>query len=163
MWKKKIIVVHVNGTQHMKAFAVMATVNIVQILDALMTVVNAGRVLEMRKQEIIYIAVDNKDADWFFGELCKPGIITDSYLRVDRKKKTLETSNYQVMAVPLSNFCRFTPISPINFYLYSDKPLTTQLSLLENRFYELRMITMHLSMPAIQINMRRLIDILNGV
>lgn len=117
----------------------------------------------MRKQEIIYIAVDNKDADWFLGELCKPGIITDTCLRVDRKKKMLETSNYQVMAVPLSNFCRFTPISPINFYLYSDKPLTTQLSLLENRFYELQMITMHLSMPAIQINMRRLIDILNGV
>lgn len=115
----------------------------------------------MRKQEIIYIAVDNKDADYFLNRLCEPGIITDSYLRVDRKKKTLETSNYQVMAVPLSNFCRFTPISPINFYLYSDKPLTTQLSLLENRFYELRMITMHLSTPAIQINMRRLIDILN--
>lgn len=147
----------------MKAFAVMVTVNTVQILDALMIAVNAGRVLKMRKQEIIYIAVDNKDADYFLNRLCEPGIITDSYLRVDRKKKTLETSNYQVMAVPLSNFCRFTPISPINFYLYSDKPLTTQLSLLENRFYELRMITMHLSMPAIQINMRRLIDILNGV
>lgn len=117
----------------------------------------------MRKQEILYIAVDNKDADYFLNRLCEPGIITDSYLRVDRKKKTLETSNYQVMAVPLSNFCRFTPILPINFYLYSDKPLTTQLSLLENRFYELQMITMHLSIPAIQINMRRLIDILNGV
>lgn len=163
MWKKKIIVVHVNGTQHMKAFAVMVTVNTVQTLDVLMTVVNAGRMLKMRKQEILYIAVDNKDTDYFLNRLCEPGIITDSYLRVDRKKKTLETSNYQVMAVPLSNFCRFTPISPINFYLYSDKPLTTQLSLLENRFYELRMITMHLSMPAIQINMRRLIDILNGV
>ena len=163
MWKKKIIVVHVNGTQHTKVSAVMATVNIVQTLDVLMTVVNAGRMLKMRKQEILYIAVDNKDADYFLNRLCEPGIITDSYLRVDRKKKTLETSNYQVMAVPLSNFCRFTPISPINFYLYSDKPLTTQLSLLENRFYELQMITMHLSMPAIQINMRRLIDILNGV
>ena len=142
---------------------VMATVNIVQTLDSLMTVVNAGRALKMRKQEILYIAVDNKDADYFLDRLCEPGIITDSYLRVDRKKKTLETSNYQVMAVPLSNFCRFTPISPIKFYLYSDKPLTTQLSSLENRFYELRMITMFLSMPAIQINMRRLIDILNGV
>lgn len=147
----------------MKAFAVMVTVNTVQTLDVLMTVVNAGRMLKMRKQEILYIAVDNKDADYFLNRLCEPGIITDSYLRVDRKKKTLETSNYQVMAVPLSNFCRFTPISPINFYLYSDKPLTTQLSLLENRFYELRMITIYLSMPARQINMRRLIDILNGV
>lgn len=44
MWKKKIIVVHVNGTQHMKVSAVMVTVNIVQILDALIVVVNAGRV-----------------------------------------------------------------------------------------------------------------------
>ena len=44
MWKKKIIVVHVNGTQDTKVFAVMVTVNIVQILDVLMIVVNAGRV-----------------------------------------------------------------------------------------------------------------------
>ena len=42
LWKK-IIVVHVNGTRHTKAFAVMVTVNIVQILDALMIVVNVGR------------------------------------------------------------------------------------------------------------------------
>ena len=45
----------------------------------------------MRKQEIIYIAVDNKDADCFLDELCKPGIITDTCLRVDRKKKMIET------------------------------------------------------------------------
>lgn len=90
LWKKKIIVVHVNGTRHTKAFAVMVTVNIVQTLDVLMTVVNVGRVLEMRKHEIIYIAVDNKYADCFLGELCKPGIITDTYLRVDRKKKRLK-------------------------------------------------------------------------
>lgn len=76
--------------QHTKVSAVMATVNIVQILDAWMIVVNVGRALEMRKQEIIYIAVDNKDADWFLGELCKPGIIADTYLRVDRKKKYLK-------------------------------------------------------------------------
>lgn len=69
----------------------MVTVNTVQTLDVLMTVVNVGRVLKMRKQEIIYIAVDNKDADYFLNRLCEPGIITDSYLRVDRKSKTLET------------------------------------------------------------------------
>lgn len=33
-----------NGTQHTKVSAVMATVNIVQILDVLMIVANAGRV-----------------------------------------------------------------------------------------------------------------------
>ena len=44
MWKKNIIVVHANGTQHMKAFAVMVKVNIVQILDALMIAVDVGRV-----------------------------------------------------------------------------------------------------------------------
>lgn len=51
----------------------------------------------MRKQEIIYIAVDNKDADWFLGELCKPGIITDTCLRVDRKKKMLETQDSHIL------------------------------------------------------------------
>ena len=69
----------------------MTTGNIVQTLRSQSVVVSFGRVLNMRKQEIIYIAVDNKDADWFLGELCKPGIITDTYLRVDRKSKTLET------------------------------------------------------------------------
>lgn len=69
----------------------MVKANIVQISDVGMTVVNAGRVLKMSKQEIIYIAVDNKDADWFLGELCKPGMITDTCLRVDGKSKMLET------------------------------------------------------------------------
>lgn len=161
MWKKKIIVVHVNGTQHTKAFAVMVTVNIVQTLDALMIAVNAGRVLKMRKQEIIYIAVDNKDADYFLKKLCAPGIITDPYLRVDRKKKMLETSNYQVRAVPLSGYHTFVPMSPIDIYLCSNKPLTMQLGLLENRYYELQVIKMHLSTFAKEIDIEKLIDILN--
>lgn len=117
----------------------------------------------MRKQEIIYIAVDNKDADYFLDELCEPGVITDSYLRVDRKNKTLETSNYQVIAVPLSDSHRFIPISPAKYCLYSDKPLTTQLALLENRYYELRVIKMHLATFSKEIDMEKLIDILNGV
>lgn len=117
----------------------------------------------MRKQEIIYIAVDNKDADWFLDELCKPGIITDSYLRVDRKKKMIETSNYQVIAVPLSSYHTFVPMSPIDIYLHSNKPLTMQLGLLENRYNELQVIKMYLSIFAKEIDMKRLIDILNGV
>ena len=44
LWKKKIIVARVNGTRYMRVSAVMATVNIVQTLDVLMTVVNVGRV-----------------------------------------------------------------------------------------------------------------------
>ena len=163
MWKKKIIVVHVNGTHWKKLSAVMLTVNIVQTLDALMIVVNAGRVLKMRKQEIIYIAVDNKDADCFLDELCKPGIITDSYLRVDRKKKTLETSNYQVIAISLSDFCRLTPISPVKYYLYSNEPFTTQLALLENRYNELQLIKIRLSTSAKEMDMKMLIGMLNGV
>lgn len=83
-------VVRVNGTRYTKVSAAMVTVNIVQTLDALMIVVNAGRVLKMRKQKIIYIAVDNKDTDCFLERLCEPGVITDSHLRVDIKKKTLE-------------------------------------------------------------------------
>lgn len=117
----------------------------------------------MRKQEIIYIAVDNKDADCFLGELSKPGIITDTYLRVDCKKKMLETSNCQVTAVPLTDSHRFTPISPAKYCLYSDKPLTTQLALLENRYYELQAIKMHLATFSEGIDMERLIEILNGV
>ena len=117
----------------------------------------------MRKQKIIYIAVDNKDANCFLDELCNPGIITDSYLRVDRKSKTLETSNYQVIAVSLSGYRTFAPMSLIDFYLYSGKNLTTQLALLENRYDELQVIKMYLSIFSKEIDMERLIDILNGV
>lgn len=117
----------------------------------------------MRKQKIIYIAVDNKDADCFLNRLCEPGVITDSHIRIDRKKKTLEISNYQVIAVPLSSYRTFVPMSPIDIYLYSDKLLTTQLALLENRYNELQVIKMYLSIFAKEIDMKRLIEILNGV
>lgn len=116
----------------------------------------------MRKQEIIYIAVDNKDAYYFLERLCDPGIITDPYLRVDKKNKTLETSNYQVIAVPLSDFCRFTPISPIEYYLQSAEPFATQLSMLKNRYNELEIIKTHLSIEAFEIDTKMLIDLLNG-
>jgi hypothetical protein len=163
LWKKKIIVVHANGMHWKKAFAVMATVNIARILDYLMIAVNVGRVLKMRKQEIIYIAVDNKDANWFLNELCEVGRITDPYLRVDRRKKTIETSNCKVIAVSLSGCYTFAPISPIDFYLYSSKPITTQLELIKNRYNELKTIEMHLSTFATKIDMKILINILNGV
>lgn len=48
LWKKKIIVAHVNGMRYTKVFAVIATANIVQTLDAWMTVVNAGKKLKMK-------------------------------------------------------------------------------------------------------------------
>ena len=47
LWKKKIIVVHVNGTRHTKAFAVMVTVNIVQTLRSQSVVVSFGREKKM--------------------------------------------------------------------------------------------------------------------
>lgn len=116
----------------------------------------------MRKPEIVYIAVDNKDADFFLRNLCKPGIITDFLMRVNWMKKTLETSNFRVIAVPLSDFYRFVPMSSIEYYLQSDKPFTTQLSLLENRYDELQMIKMRLSTSAKEIDVKMLINILNG-
>lgn len=48
MWKKKIIVVHVNGTQHTKVSAVMATVNIVRTLRSQSVVVSFGREKKMK-------------------------------------------------------------------------------------------------------------------
>lgn len=140
----------------------MVTVSIGQTLDAWMIVVNVGRALKMRKQEIIYIAVDYKDADFFIKELCKPGTITDSSMRVNWMKKSLETSEFQVRAVPLLDFCRFVPMSPIEYYLQSDKPFTTQLLSLENRYDELQMIKMRLSTSAKEIDIEKLIYILNG-
>ena len=47
LWKKKIIVVHVNGTRHTKAFAVMVTVNTVQTLRSQSVVVSFGREKKM--------------------------------------------------------------------------------------------------------------------
>lgn len=46
--KKKIIVVHVNGTHWKKESAVMVKANIVQISDALMIVANVGKKLKMK-------------------------------------------------------------------------------------------------------------------
>lgn len=47
LWKK-IVVVHANGTHWKRAYAVMVTANIGQILDAWMTAVNVGKKLKMK-------------------------------------------------------------------------------------------------------------------
>lgn len=74
LWKK-IIVVNANGTHWKKAYAVMVTVSIVQILDALMIVVNAGRVLKMTEQEAKKMQKELSDYKKVFSELeerCSP-------------------------------------------------------------------------------------------
>ena len=164
LWIQKYvnIVARVNGTRYMRVSAVMVAVSIGQILDAWTIAVNTGRALKMIKQEIIYIAVDNKDAEYFLEQLCEPGKITDSYIRVDRMKKTLETINFQVRAVPLLDFYRFIPMSPIKIYLHSSKPFTARRPLLEDRYNEWQVIKMHLSTSAKEIDIETLIDILNG-
>lgn len=116
----------------------------------------------MRKQEIIYITTDYKDADYFLMKLCEPGIISDSCIRVDKKKKTLETSNFQVQAVALSGSHNFTARSAVDFYLISNKLFTVRLTELR-RYEELETIKMHLSPCAKEIDFKKLIDILNGV
>lgn len=115
----------------------------------------------MRKQEIIYIAVDNRDADSFFENLYKPGIIADSYIRIDKRNKTFETSKFQVRAVPLSDFCKIVTMRSAKYYLQSVKPFTTQLSMLENRYNELEMIKTHL-IEAFEIDTKMLVNLLNG-
>lgn len=116
----------------------------------------------MRKEEIIYIAVDNKDADCFFENLSKLVIISDPYIRIDRRNKTFETSKFKVKAVPLSDFFRIIPMTSTKYYLESDKPFTTQLSMLENRYDELQAIKTHLPITAPQIDVKMLVGILNG-
>lgn len=117
----------------------------------------------MRKREIIYITTDYKDADDFLMKLCEPGIISDSCIRVDKKKKTLETSNFQVHAVALSGSHNFITRSAADFYLISNKPFTVRLSELTRRYEELETIKMRLSLCAKEIDFKKLIDILNGM
>lgn len=74
LWKK-IIVIHANGTHWKKASAVMVKANIVRISDALMIVVNAGRVLKMTEQEAKKMQKELSDYKKVFSELeerCSP-------------------------------------------------------------------------------------------
>lgn len=64
----------------------MATVNIVQTLDVLMIVVNAGRVLKMSKISVLYMAVNYKDAHEFLTWLIDKTRSDISIVRFDRKK-----------------------------------------------------------------------------
>jgi hypothetical protein len=153
----------VNGMHWKNVSVAMVTVNIAQNSDALMIVANVGRTLKMRKQEIIYITTDYKDADYFLMKLCEPGIISDSYIHVDKKNKILETSNFQVQAVTLSGSHNFITRSAVDFYLISDKPLIVRLAELTRRYEELETIKMRLSLCAKEIDFKKLIDILNGV
>lgn len=74
LWKK-IIIAHANGTHWKKASAVMVKANIVQISDALMIVVNAGRVLKVTEQEAKKMQKELSDYKKVFSELeerCSP-------------------------------------------------------------------------------------------
>lgn len=65
------IVARVNGTQYAKVSAVMVTVNIAQISDALMIVANVGRTLKMAAQEVNKMQEDLSDYKKVFSDLEK--------------------------------------------------------------------------------------------
>lgn len=69
----------------------MVKANIVQTLDVLMIIVNVGRALKMRRQEILYIAVDNKDADYFLIKLFNKIHNKTPIVQFNRKTFILET------------------------------------------------------------------------
>lgn len=161
MWKKKIIVVHVNGTQDTKVSAVMAAVNIVQILDALMIVVNVGRVLKMSKISALYVAVDYKDADYFLIKLFNKIHNKTPIVQFNRKTFVLETETCTVGIFIINSPHRTKTLrGAASYFLQSDKPFEMRISRINELYNSLQYKNLWLGINAKEITEEQLIKLL---
>lgn len=113
----------------------MMVVNIVRILDAGMTVVNAGRVLKMSKISVLYMAVNYEDAHEFLTWLIDKTRSDISIVRFDRKRYALETDKCVVGTFILNHPCRGRTLrNSAAFFVQSNKPFEARLRMIKNLY-----------------------------
>lgn len=160
LWKK-IIAAYANGTHWKKASAVMVKANIVQISDVLMIIVNVGRALKMRKQEILYIAVDNKDADYFLIKLFNKIHNKTPIVQFNRKTFILETETCTVGIFVINSPHRTKTLrGAASYFLQSDKPFEMRISRIDELYNSLYYRDLWLKSDAKEITKEQFIKIL---
>lgn len=139
----------------------MVTANIVQTLDVLMIIVNVGRALKMRKQEILYIAVDNKDADYFLIKLFNKIHNKTPIVQFNRNTFVLETETCTVGIFIINSPHRTKTLrGAASYFLQSDKPFEMRISRINELYNSLQYKNLWLGINAKEITEEQIIKLL---
>lgn len=115
----------------------------------------------MRKQEIIYIAVDHKDADYFLIKLFNKIHNKTSIVRFSRKTFILETETCTVGVFIINSPHRVKTLrGAASYFLQSDKPFETQISRIDKLYDSLHCRELWLEIDAKEITKEQFTKIL---
>ena len=115
----------------------------------------------MRKQEIIYIAVDYKDADYFLTELFDRIHNITSIIRFDRKTFILETETCTVGTFIINSPHRTKTLrGAASYFLQSDKPFEMRVSRINKLYNSLQYKNLWLGINAKEITEEQIIKLL---
>ena len=151
LWKKNVArIVENMMTSHV--FVLMVIANIAQTLLNQNAVVNIGRVLEMNKISVLYIAVNYKDADYFLTEL---------FDKIHKKTLILETETCIVGTFIINSPHRTKTLrSAASYFLQSDKPFEMRISRIDELYNSLHYGDLWLGINAKEITKEQFIKIL---
>jgi hypothetical protein len=126
-----------------------------------MIIVNVGRALKMRKQEILYIAVDNKDADYFLIKLFNKIHNKTPIVQFNRKTFVLETETCTVGIFIINSPHRTKTLrDAASYFLQSDKPFEMRISRINELYNSLQYKNLWLGINAKEITEEQIIKLL---
>lgn len=115
----------------------------------------------MRKQEIIYIAVDYKDADYFLIKLFNKIHNKTSIVRFNRKTFILETETCTVGTFIINSPHRTKTLrGAASYFLQSDKPFEMRVSRINKLYNSLQYKNLWLGINAKEITEEQIIKLL---
>lgn len=115
----------------------------------------------MRKQEIIYIAVDHKDADYFLTKLFDKIYNKASIIQFNKKTLILETETCIVGTFIINSPHRTKTLrGAASYFLQSDKPFETRISRIDELYNSLHCRELWLEVDAKEITKEQFAKIL---
>ena len=115
----------------------------------------------MRKQEIIYIAVDHKDADYFLTKLFDKIYNKASIIQFNKKTLILETETCIVGTFIINSPHRTKTLrGAASYFLQSDKPFEMRVSRINKLYNSLQYKNLWLGINAKEITEEQLIKLL---
>lgn len=113
----------------------------------------------MNRTVILYIAVDCKDASSIFDSI-RENIRNPESIKFDRQYKTIQNSRYFVEICTLNNIKR--SLFRADYFLQSNKTFSIRMNEIERLSDNLRIAKFYIRPNSVEINMRYLINMLNG-
>lgn len=116
--------------------------------------------MKKNKTEILYIAVDSKDANFILNELSKK-IRKSANMEIDFRRKTLQTDNYIVNMRPISTVIPVSFRHLAEYVILSDKTFGFKLHQVKDLVEKLQYIRIHTSITSKVIDENHLLEMLN--